>query len=255
MSRLFNAGVIENIPVSKYFKIISLRPQSEIIDPEPGQFYMLQAGNTYDPLLKRPFSLFRKQDGILRFLYRIRGKGTKCLSETEVGDLLQLLGPLGNAYPVPEGDFVAVAGGIGIASLLPLLEQCPGRAYLFCGARNCDELVMLDQAKAFAKEICITTDDGTFCRKGLITEPLNEFLGAEKFIKGPLPIYACGPVPMIKELAGSIEGKDLTCYVSLEEVMACGVGACLGCVTKTAGGYKRVCREGPVFNIRDIVWE
>jgi dihydroorotate dehydrogenase electron transfer subunit len=255
LSSLFNAEVIENISVNKLFKIISLLPLSEFRHPEPGQFFMLQASKTFDPLLKRPLSLFRYRDGILQFLYRIRGKGTVCLSEMGIGNVLQLLGPIGNAYPVPENDFIAVTGGIGIASLFPLLEKYPGKAYLFCGARNCDELLMLDEAKTFAKDVCITTDDGTLCRKGLITEPLNEFISSEKFEKGPLPVYTCGPVPMMKELAKIIAGRGLTCNASLEEVMACGVGACLGCVTMTIDGYKRVCKEGPVFRIEDIIWQ
>ena len=112
----------------------------------------------------------------------------------------------------------------------------------------------MDEAKAFAKDVCITTDDGTVCRKGLVTEPLKDFIESAVFRNEPLPIYACGPTPMLRELARTVEGKDLTCYVSLEEVMACGVGACLGCVTSTTDGYKRVCKEGPVFRIEDIIW-
>jgi dihydroorotate dehydrogenase electron transfer subunit len=197
---------------------------------------MLQTARTNDPLLKRPFSLFRYQEGILKFLYRIRGKGTECLAA------------------VKAGDFLVVSGGIGIASLFMLLEKYKQRANLFCGARNCDELLMLDAAKALAKDVCITTDDGTACRKGLITEPFKDFIESSPFVKNPLPIYSCGPIPMLRELAGIVAGRGLACYVSLEEVMACGVGACLGCVTKTTAGYKRVCKEGPVFRIEDIVW-
>ena len=232
-----------------------MRPLAEISTPEAGQFFMLQAGKTYDPLLKRPFSLFRYQNGILQFLYRIRGKGTVCMADVKAGEALQILGPLGNAYPGPTGDFIAVSGGIGIASVFSLLERYPKKAYLFYGARNCDELLMLDEAKALAKEVCITTDDGTLYNKGLITGPLKEHLESAVFTKKPLPIYTCGPTPMLKEIARIVKGRGLTCYASLEEVMACGVGACLGCVTGTISGYKRVCKEGPVFNIEDIVWQ
>ncbi len=245
----------ENVRVNKFFRIISLQPLSGMLSPEPGQFFMLQAGKTNDPLLKRPLSLFRCRDGMLQFLYRIRGKGTVCLSEMRGGDVLQLLGPLGNGYPAPENDFIAVTGGIGIASLFPLLEKHPGKAYLFCGARNCDELLMLDEAKYFAKDVCATTDDGTVCRKGLITEPFMEFIDSDTFAGKPMPVYACGPVPMMREMAKIVEGRDMTCYISLEEVMACGLGACLGCVARTSSGYKRVCKEGPVFRIEDIIWK
>jgi NAD(P)H-flavin reductase len=255
LSRLFEATVIDNISISSFIKIISVRPLSEMIIPEAGQFFMLQPGRTYDPLLKRPFSLFRYQNGILQFLYRIRGKGTVCMADMQAGDVVQILGPLGNVYPSPAGDFIAVSGGIGIASLFSLLEKYPNKAYLFYGARNCSELLMLDEAKALAKEVCITTDDGTVCRKGLITEPLKEHIESAVFTKKPLPIYTCGPTPMLKEIARILNGSELTCSASLEEVMACGVGACLGCVVKTTSGYKRVCKEGPVFDIKDIMWE
>jgi dihydroorotate dehydrogenase electron transfer subunit len=220
-----------------------------------GQFFMLEAAKSYDPLLKRPFSLFRYRDGIIQFLYRIRGKGTKCISDLKMDSVLQMLGPLGNSYPAPAGDFIILSGGIGLASVFSLLDKYPGRAHIFCGARNCDELLMLDEAEKLAKELCVTTDDGTHCRKGLITEPLKEFIESDIFKKNPLPIYACGPAPMLKELSEIIAGKGLTCFVSLEEVMACGIGACLGCVTKTVTGYKRVCKEGPVFNIEEIIWD
>lgn len=254
MKKLFEAQVAANVLVRGPFKILSLQPLSDIITPEPGQFFMLQTAKANDPFLKRPFSLFRYQGGLLQFLYRIRGKGTACLSDAKAGDILQLIGPLGKAYLPPEGDFIAVSGGIGIASLFMLLEKYKKKAYLFYGARNCDELLMLDEVKALAKDVCITTDDGTACSKGLITEPFKDFIASSSFMENPLPIYSCGPIPMLKELAAIVDGGGLTCYASLEEVMACGVGACLGCVTKTKTGYNRVCKEGPVFKIEDIVW-
>jgi dihydroorotate dehydrogenase electron transfer subunit len=178
-----------------------------------------------------------------------------CIADMQAGDTVQILGPLGNAYPVPVGDFIAVSGGIGIASLFSLLQKYPNKAYLFYGARNSDELLMLDKVKALAKEICMTTDDGSGYKKGLITGPLKDHIESAVFKKKPLPIYTCGPTPMLKEIARILEGSGLSCSASLEEVMACGVGACLGCVVKTTSGYMRVCKEGPVFNIKDIVWE
>ncbi|HMK59568.1 MAG TPA: dihydroorotate dehydrogenase electron transfer subunit [Dissulfurispiraceae bacterium] len=255
MSRLFKARVVKHTAVKGPFKVLSVGPLSEIIPPEPGQFFMLQTSSGSDPLLKRPLSLFRHRDGELQFLYRIRGKGTACLSRVAGGDVIEMLGPLGNAYPVPPGDFVVSAGGIGVASLFSLMENYKQRARLYYGARNSDELLMLDETKVLAKDFCITTDDGSAGSKGLITEPLMEFIGSSSFRESPMPIYACGPSPMLRALASIIKGKKLDCYVSLEEVMACGVGACLGCVTRTVTGYQRVCKEGPVFRIEDIIWE
>ena len=129
MNKLFNAQVLDNVLINGPFKILSVSPLSDIFTPGPGQFFMLQTARNNDPLLKRPFSLFRHQDGILQFLYRIRGKGTACLSEVKAGEVIQLLGPLGNAYPPPEGDFIVLSGGIGIASVFMLLEKYRQRAF------------------------------------------------------------------------------------------------------------------------------
>lgn len=266
-SRYFKAVILENNRLNKHFRLLIIKPASafSLKNPLPGQFYMLQVGNTYDPFLKRPFSIFASEDNILKFLYRIRGKGTSCLSNLKNGDLINVIGPLGNSYPTPEGDFIAVAGGIGIASLFPLLEQFKRRVYLFYGTRNKEELIMLTEVKSLVKELFITTDDGSEGKRGLITEVLRDFLNSLLVTRYSLPIYACGPTQMLKELPQIIAGKGIKCYISLEEHMACGVGACLGCVVKVRSQrtedrgqiwtYKRVCKEGPVFDIREIVWE
>ncbi|HAK89963.1 MAG: hypothetical protein A2077_00915 [Nitrospirae bacterium GWC2_46_6] len=256
MSKYFKAEITDNISLNKHFKILTLTPQSDIVVPQPGQFYMLNSNNTYDPLLKRPFSIFGCKNNTLSFLYRIRGKGTSCLSNLRGGDIIEVIGPLGNNYPEPAGDFIAVAGGVGIASLLPLLDKRKNTGYLFYGARSKDESVMLSEAGALSKETFVATDDGSEGRKGLITELLKGFLNNLKseISNFTLPIYACGPNPMLKELSKIARERRIKCYVSLEEHMACGVGACLGCVVKTVSGYRRVCKEGSVFDSEEIVW-
>lgn len=255
MSKLFEARVDDNIQIAESVKLITLDPLASIESPLPGQFFMLRAGCGSDPLLKRPFSIFRMSDGKLQFLYRIRGKGTLCIANYKKGDIVSLLGPLGNSWPEPAGDFVILSGGIGIASVYSLIEACPQRASVFCGFRNCDELLMLEDIGKLAKRVSATTDDGSYCRAGLVTDPFEEFICSEEFTQKPLPVYACGPTPMLRGLASLVKGKKVKCHVSLEEVMACGVGACLGCVCKTPKGYTRICKEGPVFDIEDIVWE
>lgn len=262
MSKYFRAKIISNASLGSQFRLLSISPLSDVFVPSPGQFYMLQVGNTNDPLLKRPFSIFEYSNGIIKFLYRIRGKGTFCLSRFKKGDVINAVGPLGNVYPSPNGDFIAIAGGIGIASLHLLLENFKNRAYLFYGARNKDELIMIDDFRSLSKELFLTTDDGSIGQKGLATEVLSNFLNQSRNTHCRLPIYACGPLPMLKELSRVINNiGHMSCYVSLEEHMACGVGACLGCVMKSkAQGaekwiYKRVCKEGPVFDMEEIIWE
>lgn len=251
MCRYFKAEIKENTVLNSYFSLLTLVPLSQTKAPAPGQFYMLQPGNSYDPLLKRPFSVFNVENNSLQFLFRIRGKATQALADRKKGDILQVIGPLGQGYPEPEGEFIAVAGGIGIASLFPLLERFKGRAHLYYGARNKDELIMVNEAKALAKDTVITTDDGSMGPKGFITDYLKVLLDSGKH---PLTLYACGPHPMLKELARVVAGRGLKCYVSMEEHMACGMGACLGCIVKTKSGQQRVCKEGPVFDMEDIVW-
>ncbi len=260
MTKYFKATVLENTTLNKHFRLLTIDAGRSTLNaqriPAPGQFYMLHSNNTYDPLLKRPFSIFGCKDNTLSFLYRIRGKGTYCLSKLRAGDIIEVIGPLGNSYPEPDGEFIALAGGVGIASLLPLLEKRKNMGYLFYGARSKDELVILNEVEALAKEVFVATDDGSGGKKGLITELLKSFLnnlesGISNF---KLPIYACGPKPMLKELSEIVRESGIKCYVSLEEHMACGIGACLGCVVKTASGYRRVCKEGPVFDSEEIVW-
>ncbi len=260
MPRYFKAKIIENKPLSSCIYLLTVAPLSTIVLPEPGQFCMLQVGKTYDPLLKRPFSVFNVEHDSFQFLYRIKGRGTKCLSSLGKGETLSVVGPLGNTYPIPDDDFIVVAGGVGIASLLFLLMRFRNRAYLFYGGRNACELVAIDRAKEYAKKTVITTDDGSKGLKGLVTEPLKSFLYSREAGGRSLPLYACGSVPMLKEISRVVEGRKIRCYVSLEENMACGVGACLGCVIKvrndeSAITNKRVCKEGPVFDLGDVVWK
>ena len=257
MYKFFTAEIVGNTSQKTHFKMLTLRPSSEIIVPQPGQFYMIQTGTACDPLLKRPFSIYSIRQNLLSFLYRIRGKGTLSLSQLREGDLLQIIGPLGNSYPAPDGDFIAIAGGIGIASLLPLMRKYKKHAYLFYGAMKSDELVMLEEARELSKEIFITTDNGSDGQEGCVTCAVEDFIGESRITPpeaGALPMYACGPTPMLKELSKIARAAGLICCASLEEHMACGIGACLGCMVKTVTGQKRVCKDGPIFNLEDIIW-
>lgn len=254
MSRSFRAEILENASRGPHFKLLTVRPLAETLPPEPGRFYMLQAGDNYDPLLKRPFSIFTADGGLLAFLYRIRGKGTLSLSHLKEGALIHMVGPLGTRYPLPEGDFIAVAGGVGIASLFPLMAAHQGRVRLFYGARSADELVFADEASNIVKGVTLATDDGSRGEPGLVTEHLQRYFRSAPESGRGLPVYACGPTPMLKAVAQTADEWGAPCYVSLEEHMACGIGACLGCMVKTVSGQKRVCKEGPVFNSKDILW-
>jgi dihydroorotate dehydrogenase electron transfer subunit len=224
--------------------------------PQPGQFFMVEVNKGTDPLLKRAFSLFRKTEEGLQILYRVRGRGTGILRNMKEGTVLTMLGPLGNFYPMPpEGKTpLIIAGGIGIASVFSLVERLAGRAIVFYGARTRDDLLMLKEVKEHAKKVVVSTDDGSAGAKGTAAESLLAFLSDPQSPPPDYHIYACGPHPLLKALSQTAKEYRIRASVSLEEHMACGIGACLGCVVKTLDGYKRVCKEGPVMNAMEIVW-
>jgi dihydroorotate dehydrogenase electron transfer subunit len=217
---------------------------------------MLQVSRGSDPLLKRAFSIFRTTQQGVQLLYRIRGRGTEILRTMKEGAVLEMLGPLGNCYPNPPRDKMPLilAGGIGIASVFPLIEKFAGRSIVFYGARTKDDLLMKDKAEKLSKKLFISTDDGSAGSRGTIAAVLSSFLADPH---SPIPdchIYACGPHPLLRAVSEIAERHGVTAYVSMEEHMACGIGACLGCVVKTRSGYSSVCKEGPVFKSTEIVW-
>jgi dihydroorotate dehydrogenase electron transfer subunit len=250
--RQFKAKVTENLKVSKGHFLMSLRPLKEVKEPKPGQFYMVGTGESNDPLLKRPFCFFKKHKNAIQILYRVRGKGTTLLSRMKPGDVLDLVGPLGNAWPKPGAKNIPliVAGGIGIASVFPLAASLKRKPLVIYGGRNRDELLMLDELNFVYSGIHPATEDGSFGKKGTVMDVLKSLAIKDNYI-----IYACGPKGMLKAVAEFAEKKGLKGYASLEEKMACGMGACLGCAVKTKKGIKEVCIDGPVFKFEDIDWE
>lgn len=250
-NRNFRAEVEENVQVSKGHFLMGLRPESNPPAPKPGQFYMVGTAESNDPLLKRPFCFFKKQDDAIRILYRVRGKGTQLLSRLRPGYVLDVVGPLGNSWPRPAGSQVPliVAGGIGIASVFPLAESLNKGAIVY-GGRNRDELLMLEELKAMNADLHLATEDGSVGMKGTVMDAL-----APMDIEDNHVIYACGPKGMLKAVAAFAAKRGLKGYASLEEKMACGMGACLGCAVKTTKGIKEVCIDGPVFGLAEIVWE
>ena len=169
--------------------------------------------------------------------------------------MLNVLGPLGNGYPLPSDQEspLVIAGGIGIASVFSLVEKLSKKAFVFYGARAEQELFMTDALESFYRELVVCTDDGSCGVRGTVVDVLSDFIKKRDALHRPV-IYACGPNVMLREIAKAAAANGIKAYVSLEEHMACGIGACLGCVVKTKSGYQRVCKEGPVFDAKDIVW-
>jgi len=256
LNRYFRAQIKGNSPLNDKHNLLSLINLDSMIEPLPGQFYMLQVSQGYDPILKRAFSLFRKTEDGFQILYRIMGKGTTMLRNMREGAIIDVLGPLGNGYPMPSEDQIplVIAGGIGLASVFSLVEKLSGRAFVFYGARTKDEIFMVYELRKISREVFISTDDGSCDSKGTAIDLFNHFLTHRRSLMSRCLIYACGPKPLLKELTIATSSFHIKAYLSLEENMACGIGACLGCVARTRTGYQRVCKEGPVFDSEEIVW-
>ena len=228
-----------------------------------GQFAQLKCGQTYDPLLRRPLSFhaLERDSGVLRFLYQLRGKGTKLLKELSADSSIDILGPLGKGFnqEITEGETaVLVGGGIGIAPLYQLAADLIKRdikVITVFGAASKEQLYRTQVFRSLKLDLILATEDGSLGHKGFVTEPLKEVLpeaGA---------VYACGPKPMLKQAALLASKFNIPCEVSIDTRMACGTGACLGCVVKlkheaseNGWRYGRVCHEGPVFNAEEVYW-
>ena len=228
----------------------------------PGQFIQVRVSNSYDPLLPRPFAVYRSRGDVFDILFKVAGKGTALLAEKCVGDTINIIGPLGNVYPIDDGfqQAILVAGGMGIASLVPLAESiADGRVIALIGASTQNKIVGADDLLDLGVDVHIATEDGTAGHKGMVTELLEKILLKEDLSAVESRIFACGPIPMLKATAQIAAQHEVPAYVSLEERMACGVGACLGCVCEVVSSekgsqYKTVCADGPVFNAQELVW-
>jgi len=224
----------------------------------PGQFVMIRAGQGYDPLLRRPFSIHQvAAGGRLQILFKVVGKGTKLLAAMDTGQSLDLVGPLGQGFtPRPQQPVCLVGGGVGIAPLLfwakdLLRSMAPQEIVVLLGARTGDEIEPL--AEDFVRmgfAVRIATDDGSRGHHGLVTELMRE-LPDDSWA-----VYACGPHPMMRAAVQLCTIRGWDCQVSLETMMACGVAACLGCAVPNAdgSGYVHVCKDGPVFAADEVSW-
>jgi dihydroorotate dehydrogenase electron transfer subunit len=249
----------------------------------PGQFFMIREPGTTQPLLGRPFALYDTwlgPDGAPRgidVVFLVVGRMTTVMSGWRAGDAVELWGPLGNGFPVPEGErLLMVAGGIGNTPFLATgREALGGRRYgtpargtgrpvpdvrFLYGARSAAWLAGLEDFESAGIPVEIATDDGSRGHKGFVTDLLRERLaGLSAQERGETHVLCCGPEPMMHAVAKLCAERGTPCWLSLETPMACGFGACFSCVTKVKQGegwdYRRVCVEGPIFPAEELVWE
>ncbi len=223
-------------------------------EAKPGQFIDVYV-NDDSKLLPRPISICEVKENALRIVYRVVGGGTQLMSTYQKGEDIQIIGPLGTGFMLRDGKAILVGGGIGIPPMVELaknLSEKIGKDNVISVMGYRDELFLTDELEQFSK-VVIATEDGSTGTKGTVIDALNE-----NGINGDV-LYACGPIPMLKALKDWANEKGIECQISLEERMACGIGACLACVCKTKKKdehtnvcNKRICKDGPVFDANEI---
>ncbi len=226
---------------------------------KPGQFLHLLIPQLSDRVLRRPFSIYKADAEGVSILYKPIGRGTESMKPLQKGDTVDIIGPLGNGYPeLGDGMLpVLVAGGYGNAALYLKAKELPVKGVAFFGGRTAEDILCVDEFKALGWDVRPTTDDGSLGTKGLVTAAFDPWM-QERGDKN-LELFVCGPGPMLKAMGDRAMENDFTAWLSMDENMACGVGACLTCVIKrkTTDGWEwaRCCKDGPVFESREILWE
>ena len=208
--------------------------------------------------LRRPVSIcgINKNKGTLRIVFEIRGEGTEMLSHLNEGSLIDMLAPLGHGFTLNQ-DFrkvILIGGGIGTPPMLPLAEFYGDKATVITGFRSADAVILQNDFKSSGAETILSTDDGSFGIHGFVTQPFEEIINSEKIDA----VYACGPMPMLKNISKKSIERNIYCEISLEERMGCGIGACLVCACRTKKNdeeyFAHVCKEGPVFNAKEVIF-
>jgi dihydroorotate dehydrogenase electron transfer subunit len=237
-------GIIKNIS-RLTDSVVDMRVAIDLRDPAPGRFVHLAApGFT----LRRPISLCGYTDGVARLVFAVKGQGTAALAALNPGDTVNMMGPLGKGFPEEAVHTILVGGGVGLPPLLYYANVHGDRTHAIAGFRSKEQMILTKEFPSI--DIC--TDDGSVGLAYYPYERLETYIS----LKGkPGQVLACGVYPLLRAVAGVCEKHGVPCYVSMEERMACGVGACLVCACPVGGDYLRCCKDGPVFNAADVDWE
>jgi dihydroorotate dehydrogenase electron transfer subunit len=248
--------VLANERVAEGVGLVVMHAPRVAASIRPGQFVHIRISQGADFLLRRPFSVHRAdaEAGHIEILYQVLGRGTRALADKHPGDVMDAIGPLGTGFSVPEGaaHALVVAGGLGVAPMGMLLEHLAGvgvATTAVVGAPTEGRLLAMELVEANARRVLPCTDDGTCGTSGFVTAALPAALADHPDIA-----YVCGPEPMARAVAAACAEAGVPCQVSLERLMACGVGACLSCVVKLRDRQARACVDGPVFDAEEVCW-
>ena len=246
------AEIIRHISLSDGIFDMTLKAEEIAKEAKAGQFISVYLNNK-SKILPRPISIcgIDKEAGTLRIVYRTVGDGTKELSDYKEGEMVKILGPLGNGFTQKDKKAILIGGGIGIPPMLELMKQLDCDKTAVLGYRDSD-MFLKDEFEAVG-DVVISTEDGSFGTKGNVIDAIKE-----QGVEGSI-IYACGPTPMLRGIKAYAEEMGIEAQISMEERMACGIGACLACVSKSKDvdshshvHNKRVCKDGPVFDAREV---
>jgi dihydroorotate dehydrogenase electron transfer subunit len=267
-----NAEILLNRKVSDQYYEMELNCPELTDDVRPGQFLMLKVKPGYEPYLRRPFSFYGigsfKDQRSFKILYKVIGSGTRLLAEMNHGERVDIIAPLGNGFSFSSDNHeaVMVAGGIGLPPLLYLAEHMGknrkggAKTVFLYGGKSKSDMIDIERIRDASSEVRLCTEDGSMGSKMLVTELLDLHL-QRRDDWSSIRIFSCGPKAMLRVVSSIAQKCDIPCQVSLESYMACGFGVCLGCVVKVMqeGGmditYERVCKEGPVFESKRIIWD
>lgn len=260
-----NAIVLSHEAYSGDYRRLALAAPGISPEVRPGQFIHVRLSAPADAILRRPFSVFKAGGGgeIVEIIYKAVGRGTAAMQTLGPGDRLNVIGPLGNGFPVPRAEYhpVLVAGGYGMAALYLLARESARKGTAFFGGRRSSDILCVPDFEALGWTVIVTTEDGSRGAQGLVTAAIDRWLGKEGADLRP-EFYACGPNGMLRAVGDRAIRSGFPAWLSMDRHMCCGVGACLACVQKIAAPdepegwtWVRVCREGPVFECRTVVWQ
>ena len=248
------AGMTRLNPTT-YWMVLEVGKMVEELGLRAGQFLHVACGEAN--LLRRPISVALaypdEPEDTAALIFEVKGEGTRWLARRQVGDTVDVLGPLGNGFAVENGGrYLLVGGGIGVPPMLGCAKWTAERSTAVLGFRSADRAMLSKDFQKSCKEIFLCSDDGSIGRHGFVDAQVRDILEKDKDFT---EVLACGPKPMLKNVAAVAAGFGVPCQVSMEERMACGVGACLGCAIQMADGtMQHVCKDGPVFDAGEVDW-
>lgn len=253
--------VIGQTPLTADYWRLLLEAPAISAAAQPGQFVHLRVPGLEPAALRRPFSIFGAADGRLEILYKTVGRGTAEMNRLAPGDSVRLIGPLGHGFPLDQPGFpLLVAGGYGVAPLCFLASRLPRRGRVFIGGRSADDVLACERFEQMGWPVHVATEDGSRGEQGVVTAPFDRERARLAAESVEVACYACGPDGMLRALSERAKAAGFRAWLSLDKRMVCGVGACLACVQQLEapdGGSRiaRVCRDGPVFEASEMVWQ